>query len=418
METESESSTRGAPVTVPFVGLTGGLGSGKSTALAALERLGAATLSTDAVVHELYASGELRDAVVGRWGEEVAPGGVVDRSAVARHAFGDPHERAWLEGLVWPKVGERVIAFREQALAADPPPRAAVVETPLLFEAGMEGAYDATIAVVADEEVRAQRAAARGHHGVDERAARQLSQDEKAARATLRGAQRRLGRGARGQAVGGAWQAGGDVSTRAAPARTARRTSMRKRRDRRRRLVGLAVLMGVCIAVIGSLLPSADKAVQELTLPLRHEDIIRQQAADKGVDASLIAGVIYAESRFRDQTSPAGARGLMQITPQTAEEIAQRSGGTEFEQGDLGTPQINIAYGTWYLEWLLGHYGGNEMLAVAAYNAGTGNVDGWIADDPEMKREEIPFPETRAYVKTVLDVRRQYRERYARELGL
>jgi dephospho-CoA kinase len=172
-------------LTVPFVGLTGGLGSGKSTALAALGRLGAATLSTDAVVHELYATAELRDAVVARWGDEVAPGGTVDRSAVARHAFADDDERAWLEQLIWPRVGERVAAFLRSAREASPPPRAAVVETPLLFEAGMEGVYDATIAVVADEQVRAERAAARGHHGVDERAARQLSQDEKAARATF-----------------------------------------------------------------------------------------------------------------------------------------------------------------------------------------------------------------------------------------
>jgi len=169
---------------VPFVGLTGGLGAGKSTALAALGRLGAMTLSTDAVVHELYASPEVRDLVVARWGEDAAPGGVVDRAQVARHAFGDPAERAWLEGELWPRVGRRVVAFREEADAADPPPPAAVVETPLLFEAGMEGAYDATIAVVADEAVRRERAAGRGHAAVDERASRQLTQEEKAARAS------------------------------------------------------------------------------------------------------------------------------------------------------------------------------------------------------------------------------------------
>ena len=169
---------------VPFVGLTGGLGAGKSTALVALERLGAATLSTDAVVHELYSSPEVRDAVVARWGPDVAPGGRVDRAAVARHAFADAGERAWLEGLLWPLVGARVVAWRAEQELREPPPRAAVVETPLLFEAGMDGAYDATIAVIADEEVRTARAAARGHHAVDERAARQLSQAEKAARAT------------------------------------------------------------------------------------------------------------------------------------------------------------------------------------------------------------------------------------------
>jgi dephospho-CoA kinase len=170
---------------VPFVGLTGGLGAGKSTALSALARLGAATLSTDAVVHELYGTDAVRDAVVERWGDDVAPGGVVVRSAVARHAFATPEDRKWLEQLLWPKVGERVAAFREEALAADPPPRAAVVETPLLFEAGLEGLYDATIAVVADEAVRRERAGARGHEAVDERTSRQLPQEEKARRATF-----------------------------------------------------------------------------------------------------------------------------------------------------------------------------------------------------------------------------------------
>ncbi len=124
-------------------------------------------------------------AVVDRWGAAVAPDGAVDRSAIAAAAFASPQERAWLEQLIWPRVAERVAAFREAALRREPPPRAAVVETPLLFEAGMEGAYDATIAIVADEEVRARRAAARGHEAVDERAARQLPQDEKARRATF-----------------------------------------------------------------------------------------------------------------------------------------------------------------------------------------------------------------------------------------
>lgn len=169
---------------VPFVGLTGGMGAGKSTALAALERLGAVTLSTDAVVHELYGDPEVVGLVVDRWGEEVAPGGVADRAKIAAVAFADPEERAWLEGVIWPRVAQRVAAFRAEADALDPPPRAAVVETPLLFEAGMEAAYDATIAVVADEEIRARRAAQRGFAAADERAARQLPQDEKARRAT------------------------------------------------------------------------------------------------------------------------------------------------------------------------------------------------------------------------------------------
>ncbi len=170
---------------VPLVGLTGGMGAGKSTALAALERLGAAVLSTDAVVHELYADERLRDAVVERWGEVVAPGGVVDRSAVGARAFADEQDRAWLEGVLWPMVGERVGAWLEEVRARRPAPRAAVVEVPLLFEAGMEAAYDATIAVIAEEPVRRERAASRGHALEDARVARQLSQDEKARRATF-----------------------------------------------------------------------------------------------------------------------------------------------------------------------------------------------------------------------------------------
>jgi dephospho-CoA kinase len=119
-------------------------------------------------VHELYAGEDVRAAVVERWGADVAPDGVVDRSAVARHAFAAPEERAWLEQLLWPLVGQRVVEWRRKVEERDPQPRAAVVETPL----------------IAEEEVRAARAGARGHHAVDERSARQLSQEEKAARAT------------------------------------------------------------------------------------------------------------------------------------------------------------------------------------------------------------------------------------------
>lgn len=141
-------------------------------------------LSTDRVVHDLYDDPEVRDAVIERFGESVAPRGVVDRSAVARAAFATPEDRAWLEGLLWPRVAERMVRWRGQLEAASPPPRVAVVEVPLLFESGMEGAFDATIAVVADEDVRAERAGARGHEALAERGARQLSQEEKAQRAT------------------------------------------------------------------------------------------------------------------------------------------------------------------------------------------------------------------------------------------
>ena len=185
----------------------------------------------------------------------------------------------------------------------------------------------------------------------------------------------------------------------------------------------LAAGLALVIVAVLSLVRPADKAVQEIKLPLRHEDIIRQQAADKNVDPTLIAAVIYTESRFRDQTSHVGAKGLMQIMPKTADYIAHKSGGTRFVQGDLADPQINIAYGSWYLRYLLEHYHGNTALALAAYNAGEGKVDGWWRDAADRGEnfsvaDHIPFPETRAYVTKVLDARRKYRREYARELGL
>lgn len=168
---------------VPFVGLTGGLGAGKSTALDALAELGAATLSTDAVVHELLGSSELREAIAARLGPDVVSGGAVDRGAVAARVFGDEGDRKWLEELLWPRVGARVAEWRSELESAEPAPVAAVVEVPLLFEAGMEGVFDHTIAVVADEAVRAERAGGRGHLAVGEREGRQLTQEEKSQRA-------------------------------------------------------------------------------------------------------------------------------------------------------------------------------------------------------------------------------------------
>jgi dephospho-CoA kinase len=168
---------------LPFVGLTGGIAAGKSEALRALERLGAATISSDAVVHDLLETDEVRGLLVDRFGERVAPDGQIERSAVAEVVFEDEDARDWLESELWPRVGERIAAWREELEGRSPPPRAAVVEVPLLFEAGMEPGFDATLAIVADEPVREERAAARGHAGVDSRARRQLPQEEKARRA-------------------------------------------------------------------------------------------------------------------------------------------------------------------------------------------------------------------------------------------
>jgi dephospho-CoA kinase len=167
----------GRPLTI---GLTGGIAAGKSEALAAFERLGAATISSDAVVHELLEGEPLLSRVVERWGSEVAPDGRVNRDRIGAIVFADPEELKWLEGQIHPLVGERIGAW-----LASPPDGAevAVVEVPLLFESGMEAVFDTTVAVIASDELRRERAAGRGHALVDEREARQLAQAEKATRA-------------------------------------------------------------------------------------------------------------------------------------------------------------------------------------------------------------------------------------------
>jgi soluble lytic murein transglycosylase len=192
---------------------------------------------------------------------------------------------------------------------------------------------------------------------------------------------------------------------------------VRRKKARRRRLFvgGAAIAAGVAAGFALGLFGRFGDVIQELTLPLRHEDIIRQQAADKHVDASLIAAVIYSESKFDDRTSSAGARGLMQITPQAAKDIERHSGGTTFNLGDLSDPEINIRYGTYLLRELLDRYDGDVVAVLAAYNAGPANVDRWGGSG--LRVQDIPFPETRAYVEEVLDKQRAYREKYAKELG-
>ena len=180
----------------------------------------------------------------------------------------------------------------------------------------------------------------------------------------------------------------------------------------------IVILSAIVIAGVVAIVLLSDffeRGIQEVTLPLRHENVIRQQADEKGVDAALIAAVIYSESRFYDQTSHADARGLMQITPQTAEEIEKLSGGSTFELDDLSDPELNIRYGTFYLKHLLDMYGDDPVAALAAYNAGPGNAETWGGST--MTIDDIEFPETREYVKGVLEKQREYRHIYDVELG-
>ena len=182
--------------------------------------------------------------------------------------------------------------------------------------------------------------------------------------------------------------------------------------------VTLTMLGAVLGLLVGILVASGafDKAIKELTLPLEHEDIIRQQAKEKGVDAALIAAVIDTESKFSDAESSAGARGLMQITPAAAKFIEKQSGGTTFNLEDLSDPEINIRYGTFYLRYLIDKFDGNTVAALAAYNAGETNVAAWGGSN--LSIDDIEFPETREYVENVLDKREEYAQHYPHELGI
>src|SRR5271166_6181762 len=187
------------------------------------------------------------------------------------------------------------------------------------------------------------------------------------------------------------------------------------------RALGWVVGAVLAALIVGLVVSGVDDVVHRLGLPLSDASVIREQAAAKRLDPALIAAVIYAETKFDPRPSPAGAQGLMQILPTTAYYLAHLSGGTSFTAGDLASPRINVAYGSYYLRYLLDHYDGNEMLAVAAYNGGVTNVDRWVAQAREgggsLTVGEIPFPETREYVQRVLSAQQLYRETYPRELG-
>lgn len=191
---------------------------------------------------------------------------------------------------------------------------------------------------------------------------------------------------------------------------------------RRRRTAGLLAVLGAIVALAIVFGSSLDHEVRKLALPLADEQIIREQARAKNLDPALIAAVIYAETKFDPRTSSAGAEGLMQIEPATAEYLAKLSGGYKFTVSDLGTPAINVAYGSYYLRYLLDHYEGDETLAVAAYNAGVTNVDAWNAraraEGKSLSIEEIPYAQTREYVKRVEGAQQEYRSLYGKQLGL
>jgi soluble lytic murein transglycosylase len=179
-------------------------------------------------------------------------------------------------------------------------------------------------------------------------------------------------------------------------------------------VVGVVALLGALAIAIVYVEETKPSWYARLRYPLEYDHIVRGHAEQYELDAALLAAVIYRESEFdADARSSSGAIGLMQLLPDTAEGIAQLTGGSRFEVDDLYDPEINVRYGSFYLRRLLRKYD-DERLALAAYNAGQANVDEWIAEG----EDEIPFPETREFVENVLEAREIYARAYADELGL
>ncbi len=185
----------------------------------------------------------------------------------------------------------------------------------------------------------------------------------------------------------------------------------------------MGILAAVAVLIAAGIVarPLFQKAIAHLSLPLQYQSIIRTQAAADHIDPALIAAVIYAETRFDSRASPTGAEGLMQIEPATAQFLARRSGATTFRTADLWHPAVNIAYGSYYLRYLLDEFGGSKLLALAAYNGGDANAQQWLSSSGGSVRSftagDIPFPQTRAYVEKVLSAQRAYRKTYAAQLG-
>ena len=372
---------------VPFVGLTGGTGSGQVDRA----RRARAARRGDAVDRRGRPRA-VRDAtrcatrVVARWGDEVAPAASSTARRSPRTRSPTPEERAWLEGELWPRVARarRGVARggrRARAAAGRRGRRDAAAVR------GRDGGRSTTRRSRSSptRTCAPQRAAARGHVGVDERAARQLSQEEKARRATYTVHNSGYGGGARARAVRRARET--ERHRERPPRHPARRHAGRRSRTAPcaaaggaacAALLGVALLAALLAAVVVPRLPDV---VRELALPLRHEDIIRQQADDKGLDPSLLAAVIYAESTFRDQTSHAGARGLMQITPETARYIAHAVGrhgvraGRPRRRRRSTSPTASTTCATCCAATT-----SNTVLALAAYNGGEGNVDRWLGE--------------------------------------
>ena len=376
------------------VAITGGIGAGKSAALAAFRAHGAATVSSDEIVHHLLATDlDVRAALVERFGDAILDeDGAPDRGKIAAVVFGDddgarlPRRRCCTRS-----SRASTSLWREQLAALDDPPEVCVTEVPLLYESGGETRFDRVVVITAPRQLREQRRQV----PLDNRDDRLIDDREKVARAdfhyvntgTLRGS-RRVGR----RRHDGAGER--RIVRRLLIARGGR--SQCSARSRWRSLDASAGLRPA------HPLPAAVRGDRARAC----EELRSRPVAARGRH-------LHGEPVQRHARAPtAGAMGLMQLLPDTARGIAVRTGGDAFVVDDLYSPEINVRYGAWYLRNLLDRYG-DERTALAAYHAGPGNVDSW-----RRQGVGIQFPETRSYVDKVEHVKQVYADAYAKELGL
>ena len=369
------------------VAITGGIGAGKSEALKAFARHGAATVSSDEIVHHLLRREDVQDAIVERMGNGIlAPSGEIDRGALGTVVFNDREALTWLEELLHPLVSAEYLQWRDDLARLPNAPAVCVTEVPLLYESGGDARFDKVVVITAPTKLRRMRS----DLATTERESRLIDDKEKVARADF--SYRNIGTPEELDAfVGSVMTIFGLV----------------------RRLFVLTVVAAVLAGAFLVVNETSPPWYERLRYPLHYSEFVRVHAREHNLDPALMAAVIYQESKFdKSAKSSSGAIGLMQITPSTAHGIAIRTGGSAFHTRDLYDADINIRYGAWYLHNLFKKYD-SERLVLAAYNAGQGNVDRWRANG-----QEIQFAETREYVKKVEHLKDVYRQAWGKELGL
>lgn len=397
---------------VPLIAVTGADGSGKSVLLDALERHGAVTTTTEDLLEAALNNGQTVEALRKRFGADIVPNGSVNRLRLGDILRAEGESREWLEDELRKRLVDQIGQWHAEYEHGKRKPHAVIVESTYLYELGIEDGFDQTVAVTAEEEICRRRVKPNGSNGQVRLYLPQLKQGEKATRSThvIRNESSLVDLQAKAAELWGQVASNNDE-----PVKGLRRLFAGWKRWA---LAGLALLAAAATVVgIGDRPDVRAPSVKEKELPMKYENYIQREARLRDLSPALIAAVIENESEFDKETEHKGAVGLMQIEPKTAIEATKRTGIQLGNLSRLSIPSVNISIGSYYLKYLLSLYDGNEVLALAAYNAGYARVDKWIEQARSSggdiaKVSDIPLPHTQRYVSRVLSANRYYEKKF------